>query len=157
MSTAPAAKAKAALKGSKYDLKKNGTCSAKACKNVLLIADKRGVDDRMLPVIQANAAKIGITFTVRTVAGAYPTIQTPGKNVPIAERPGWGKDYADALTFFTPLFDGRTIIPAGNTNYSLVGITPATAKKVGAKGNLKNVPNVTRISITVRSSSVSPG
>jgi peptide/nickel transport system substrate-binding protein len=136
------AKAKAALKGSKYDTRKNGTCAAKACKNVLLIADKRGVDDRMLPVIQANAAKIGITFTVRTVAGAYPTIQTPGKNVPIAERPGWGKDYADALTFFTPLFDGRTIIPAGNTNYSLVGITPATAKKVGAKGNLRNVPNV---------------
>jgi peptide/nickel transport system substrate-binding protein len=136
------AKAKLAMRGSKYDLKRNGTCSAKACKNVLMIADKRGVDDRMLPVIQADAAKIGVTFTVRTVAGAYPTIQTPAKNVPIAERPGWGKDYADALTFFTPLFDGRTIIPAGNTNYSLVGITPATAKKVGAKGNLKNVPNV---------------
>ena len=66
----------------------------------------------------------------------------PAKNIPIAERPGWGKDYADALTFFSPLFDGRTIIPAGNTNYSLVGITPATAKKVGVKGNLKNVPSV---------------
>ena len=67
----------------------------------------------MLPVIQADATKIGITFTVRTINGAYPTIQTPSKNVPIAERPGWGKDYADALTFFTPLFDGRTIIPNG--------------------------------------------
>jgi len=136
------AKAKAAMKGSKYDTNKKGLCSAKACKGVLMIADKRAVDDRMLPVIQANAAKIGITFTVRTVSGAYPTIQTPGKNVPIAERPGWGKDYADPLTFFTPLFDGRTIIPAGNTNYSLVGITAATAKKVGVKGNLKNVPSV---------------
>ena len=29
---------------------------------------------------------IGITFTVRTVNGAYPTIQTVAKNVPIAER-----------------------------------------------------------------------
>ena len=66
---------------------------------------------------------------MRSINGAYPTIQTPCEDVPIAERPGWGKDYADALTFFTPLFDGRTIIPNGNTNYSLVGITPAIAKR----------------------------
>ena len=46
-------------------------------------------------------------FKVRTVKGAYPTIQTPSKNIPIAERPGWGKDYADPYTFFGPLFDGR--------------------------------------------------
>jgi hypothetical protein len=49
----------------------------------------------------------------------------PVFHIPIGEFPCWGKDYADALTFFEPLFDGRTIIPAGNTNYSLVGITPA--------------------------------
>ena len=85
--------------------------------------------------IQQDAKKIGITFTVRTIKGAYPTIQTPSKNVPIAERPGWGKDYADALTFFSPLFDGRTIIPTGNTNYSLVGITPAQCKKLKVTGN----------------------
>jgi hypothetical protein len=72
---------------------------------------------------------------VRTINGAYPTIQTPSKNIPIAERPGWGKDYADALTFFTPLFDGRTIIPKGNTNYSLIGITPAQCKKLGVTGD----------------------
>jgi ABC-type transport system substrate-binding protein len=107
-----------------------------------MIADTRALDNRMIPVIQASAAKIGITFKAQTVEGAYPTIQNPSKNIPIAERPGWGKDYADPYTFFSPLFDGRTIIPAGNTNYSLVGITPAMAKKVGVKGNLNNVPSV---------------
>jgi peptide/nickel transport system substrate-binding protein len=136
------AKARAAMKGSQYDTKHNGLCSASACKGVLLIADKRGVDDRMVPVIQADAAKIGITFTVRSVAGAYPTIQTPAKNVPISERPGWGKDYADALTFFAPLFDGRTIIPQGNSNFALVGLTPSTAKAVGVHGTVKNIPSV---------------
>ena len=90
----------------------------------------------MVPVIQQSAAKIGITFTVRSVEGAYPAIQTPSRNIPIAERPGWGKDYADPFTFFNPLFDGRTIQANGNTNYSLVGITPATAAKVDAKGDL---------------------
>ena len=58
----------------------------------------------------------------------------PSKNIPIAERPGWGKDYADPYTFFSPLFDGRTIIPTGNTNYSLVGITPAIAKTLERQG-----------------------
>jgi len=140
--TGSVAKAKAAMKGSPYDTKHNGTCSAKACKKVLLLADTRGVDTRMLPTIQADAAKIGITFTVRSVTGAYPVIQTPSKNIPIAERPGWGKDYADALTFFTPLFDGRNIIPAGNTDYSLLGITPAMAKKLKVKGIVNGVPSV---------------
>ena len=91
---------------------------------------------------QQSAKKIGITFTARTVEGAYPTIQTVAKNIPIAERPGWGKDYADPYTFFSPLFDGRTIIPTGNTNYSLVGITPAQCKTLKVKGNCDNVPSV---------------
>ena len=36
------------------------------------------------------------------------------------------------------------MIPAGNTNYSLVGITPQinTEKKLGVKGNLNNIPTV---------------
>jgi peptide/nickel transport system substrate-binding protein len=136
------AKAKAAMQGSKYDTAGNGTCSAPECKNVLLVADTRATDEKMLPVIQASAAKIGITFTVRTIEGAYPAIQTPSRNIPIAERPGWGKDYADAYTFFSPLFDGRTIIGNGNTNYSLVGITPEKAKEVKVTGSVENVPSV---------------
>jgi peptide/nickel transport system substrate-binding protein len=133
------AKARDALKGSKYG---NGMCTAKACKGVYLLADTREVDTKMLPVIQADAQKIGITFSVHTVNGAYPTLQTPSKNIPIGERPGWGKDFADPITFFTPLFDGRTIIPTGNTNYSLVGITPAQCSKLKVTGNCNNVPNV---------------
>jgi peptide/nickel transport system substrate-binding protein len=136
------AKAKAALKGSKYDTAKNGMCTAKECKGVLLIADTRGVDTKMLPVIEQSAKKIGITFTVRSIEGAYPTIQTPSKNVPIAERPGWGKDYADPFTFFGPLFDGRTIIANGNTNYSLIGITPKQCTELKVTGNCTNVPSV---------------
>jgi len=137
-----ASQARAEMMKSKYDPGHTGKCSAKACKGVLLVADARGQDPGMVAVLQADAAKIGITFTVRTIPGAYPTIQTPAKNVPISERPGWGKDYADALTFFQALFTSGAIIKTGNTNYSLVGITPAIAKKVGAKGNLDNIPTI---------------
>ncbi|HEY6962753.1 MAG TPA: ABC transporter substrate-binding protein [Gaiellaceae bacterium] len=137
-------KAMAEMKQSKYDPGHTGKCTAGACKGVLMIGDTRSLDNRMIPVIQADAKKIGITFTVRQINGAYTTIQTTSKNIPFSERPGWGKDYADASTFFAELFDGGAIIPQGNTNYSLVGVTPAmnTSKKLGLKGNLNNVPSV---------------
>jgi hypothetical protein len=96
----------------------------------------------LVPAIEASAAKIGITFKVRSINGAYPTIQTPSKNVPISERPGWGKDYADASTFFNALFLGTSILPTGNTNYSLVGLTPALAKKFHITGKVTGIPSV---------------
>ena len=136
------AKAKAAMKGSKYDTNGDGTCSAAACKNVLLISDTRAVDPGMVADDPAGREEDRDHVQGASINGAYPTIQTPSKNIPIAERPGWGKDYADALTFFNPLFDGRTIIPTGNTNYSLVGITPAQCKTLKVTGNCTNVPSV---------------
>ena len=136
------AKAAAEMKQSKYDPGKTGKCTASACKGVLVIADTRGVDTRMIPVLEHDAGLIGITMKVRSINGAYTTIQTPAKNIPFSERPSWGKDYADPYTFFAELFDSNTIIKSGNTNYALVGITPALAAKVGATGNLANVPSV---------------
>lgn len=135
-----ATKARAEMKQSKYEVDANGVCTDKACKDVLLIADVRSADKAMLATVQASAEKIGLTFKVRTVNGAYPVIQTPSKNIPISTRPRWGKDYADASTFIEPLFN--TILKAGNTNYSLVGITPKVAKEVGAKGNVTGVPSI---------------
>jgi peptide/nickel transport system substrate-binding protein len=135
------AKAAAEMKQSKYDPGHTGKCTASACKGVLMIADTRSVDKTMVPIIQADAAKIGITFTVRSINGAYPTIQTPSKNIPIAERTSWGKDYADPYTFFAELFDSAAILKDGNTNYSLVGLTPAQAAQIGAKGSITNVPS----------------
>jgi peptide/nickel transport system substrate-binding protein len=136
------AKAKQAMHGSKYSTGNTGMCDASACKNVLMISDTRSVDAGMVATIEQDAKKIGITFTVHQISGAYPVIQTPAKNIPLAERPGWGKDFADAGTFFNPLFDGRTIIPTGNTNYSLVGITPAQCTKLKITGDCKSVPSV---------------
>ena len=60
--------------------------------------------------------------------------------MPISTRPRWGKDYADPSTFIDPLFN--TILPSGNTNYSLVGLTPAVAKKLKITGDINNVPSI---------------
>ena len=136
------AKAEAEMKQSKYDPNHTGKCTASVCKGVLMISDVRSVDKTMAPILQADAAKIGIHFTIRSVNGAYPVIQKPSNNIPISDRSSWGKDYADPYTFFAELFDGRSIIKEGNTNYSLVGVTPEIAKTVGAHGSVSNVPSV---------------
>ncbi len=136
------AKAKAAMRGSKYDTNHDGMCGAPACRGVLLLDDSQSTYQKMLPVVEADAKEIGITFHAVTVAGAYPTVQTTAKNIPIAIFTGWGKDYADPLTFFSPLFNGRTIIPTGNVNYSLVGLEPSQAKALGLTGDTADIPNV---------------
>ena len=127
------------MKKSKY-ANTSGVCSAKECKDVLLIQDVRAADKGILPVVQASAEKIGITFTVRTVNGAYPVIQTPSKNIPISTRPRWGKDYADPSTFIDPLFYGGNIIPSGNTNYALVGSDAEPGESMGIKGSTSQRP-----------------
>ena len=136
------AMAKAAMKGSKYDLDNSGTCNASACHDVLLLNDTQATFGKMLPIVEQDAAKIGITFHVATVAGAYPTLQTTRKNIAIGIFPGWFKDYADPLTFFSPLFDGRSIVADGNVNYSLVGLKPSQAKALGVTGDIRGIPNV---------------
>jgi peptide/nickel transport system substrate-binding protein len=138
------AKARAEMAKSKY-ANSGGVCSAKECKNVLLVTDVRAVDKLTLPIVQAGASKLGISFTVRSVNGAYPVIQTTSRNVPISNRARWFKDFADASTFIGPLFDGRNIIPSGNTNYALVGMKPSQVKSLGVKGTTKGIPSIDKL------------
>jgi peptide/nickel transport system substrate-binding protein len=136
------AQAQAQMRLSKYDPSRSGKCTASGCKNVLLVSDTRAVDTRMLPIVKADAAKLGITFKVRSIEGAYSMIQDPSQNVAFSTRTSWGKDYSDPYTFFGELFDSAAIIPSGNTNYSLVGLTPAIAAKVKSTGAIASVPSV---------------
>jgi peptide/nickel transport system substrate-binding protein len=135
------ADARRALKGSKYDTDRDGLCGAPQCKHVLLLSEANGVYSRMLPTLEASAARIGITFKVHTVSGAFPVLQRTANNIPIADFPGWGKDYPDAFTYFAQ-FDGRNIVPSGNSDWSLVGVTPEIAARDGITGSVRHVPNV---------------
>jgi peptide/nickel transport system substrate-binding protein len=134
--------AKAEMKQSKYDTNQDGICDADVCKGILHITGDAASRVGDVPVIEESLAKIGITLKSRSIADAYTAIQTVSKNIPISGQPGWGKDYADAFTFFDPLFSGASIIPTGNTNYSLVGLTPEKAKEVKASGTVTGIPSV---------------
>jgi peptide/nickel transport system substrate-binding protein len=136
------AKAKAEMRLSRYDSNHDGICDAKACSNIYALTGDSPAEQGFIPSLEQNLKSIGITLSDHVLKDASTPLGTPRLNIPFSTYPGWGKDYADPLTFFSPLFDGRTIYPQGNSNYSLVGLTPATAKRVGAKGSVTGVPSV---------------
>ena len=84
-------------------------------------------------VVVSSLDKIGIKVKPRNLASsaAYTTIQTVKNKIPIALNAGWGKDYADPYSFVGALFDSRSIIATGNTNYSLLGLKPEQAQNLG--------------------------
>jgi peptide/nickel transport system substrate-binding protein len=129
------AKAKEEMKQSKYDSNKDGVCDADACKNLVMINRNVTPWTDAEPVVVSSLQKIGIQVKPRELASsaAYTTIQTVKNVIPIALNAGWGKDYADAYTFAGPLFDSRSIIPTGNTNYPLQGLTESQASELGIK------------------------
>jgi peptide/nickel transport system substrate-binding protein len=140
--TGQLARAKAEIKLSKYDKNHDGICDASACKNIFTVTGARAPEEAFLPVLEQNLKSIGLTLKDQVLKDAYTPIGEPRKNIPFSTRPGWGKDYSDPYAFFGANFDGRTIIPEGNTNRGLVGITGAQAKKLGVKGNVSGIPSV---------------
>ena len=135
------AKAKEEMKQSKYDSNQDGMCDAPECKNVLHVTRNTDIWVNMEPVIEQALAKIGIQVTTREFEDSYTVIQTVKREVPISSTPGWGKDFGDASTFMV-LFDSGSILPEGNVNYSLVGLTPEQAADIGAGGTTTDIPSV---------------
>jgi peptide/nickel transport system substrate-binding protein len=128
------ARAKAAMRGSKYDTHGDGMCSAAACKNVLLLTDTSASAPGIAAVLQQDAAKIGITFTVRSINGPFPILQTVRKQIPIADFTGLATAEPDPSGILTG-FDSRSISPVGNFDLSLIGITSAQCKALHITGD----------------------
>jgi hypothetical protein len=133
--------ARAEMRLSRYDADGDGRCDAPACEEVVVLSAPAGTPRAMEPVVQRSLAEIGVDVLVRESADPFATLGTVGKNIPSSPITSWGKDYADPSTFMV-LFDSRSIIPAGNPNFSLVGLTPALAAEVGAEGTVDGIPSV---------------
>jgi peptide/nickel transport system substrate-binding protein len=129
------AKAKEEMKQSKYDTDKDGVCDAAACSNLVMINRNVNPWTDSEAVVVSSLEKIGIKVKPRQLASsaAYTTIQTVKNMIPIALNAGWGKDYADPYAFVGALFDSRSIIGTGNTNYPLLGLKPEQAAELGIK------------------------
>jgi peptide/nickel transport system substrate-binding protein len=129
--------AKEAMRESKYDSDGDGVCDADECQNVLHLSRNTSPWTEMNPIVEDSLSKIGITLRTRELADAYPPLQDVSRQIPIGSNAGWGKDYPDAYTFVGFLFDGRNILATGNTNYSLVGLTPERAAELEQEGDFQ--------------------
>jgi ABC-type transport system substrate-binding protein len=118
-------------------------CDGPNCSGLLHISRNTPPWTQMVPIIEENLKAIGIEIETRQLEDSYTAIQTTARNVPINSNAGWGKDYADPSTFMV-LFDSRSILPEGNVNYSLVGVTPEQNQEqgLGITGTLEGIPNV---------------
>ena len=131
------ARAKAEMAKSKYATK-DGVCTAKACKGVRMrSAGPYAPSQRISPIVKADAAKIGVILINR----GRP-LETPASNNPLVANAQWVKPWPDPASFMFPLFLGASISPTDNLNWSLAGITPAQAARLGVKGTVKGVPSV---------------
>jgi peptide/nickel transport system substrate-binding protein len=134
--------AKAEMAQSKYDTDQDGTCDAPECEGVLNIMGNTERDKSMVPVMESSLGKIGITLTTRNIDDPYQFIFTPKEQTPMSGTAGWGKDYADAFTYYLYLFDGRVITPDFSYNEPLVGLTEEQAKEIGIDWPEGGVPSV---------------
>jgi peptide/nickel transport system substrate-binding protein len=88
---------------------------------LLTVADNEPPARDTAEAVQSQLAKIGISLTLREVphATAYSKFcLVPAAAVAICPNLGWGKDFFDAQSLIDPVFNGKNIISAGNTNTS---------------------------------------
>jgi peptide/nickel transport system substrate-binding protein len=131
------ARAKAEMAKSKYATR-NGICVARACKSVRMGA--RGPyapSQRATQIVADDARKLGIRLINRSRKP-----EMPSSNNQLLVNVQWVQPWPDPSSFMFPLFAGPAIQPSNNVNYSLVGITPAQARRLGVHGHVTGVPSV---------------
>ena len=135
--------AKAEMAQSKYDTDQDGICDAPACKGIVNVNRNFAPWSTMSPIIEQSAAEIGLEIETRELSRSAVNDEssTTSRKIPISAGNGWGKDYADPSTFMV-LFDGRNLIPSGNTAFSLVGVTEQQAGPLGVTIPAGGVPSV---------------
>lgn len=131
------ARARAELAKSKYATRE-GVCTDRACKGIRFgRAGPYAPSQRIPGIVKASARRIGLTFINRE-GPEY----APSSNNPIIAGAQWLKPWPDPSGVVGPLFAGASILPTFNVNWSLLGITPAQARRLGVEGVVRGVPSV---------------
>lgn len=127
--------AMAEMKLSRYDTNKNGICDdGGACDNIEFLGRNADPWPAMNQVALASLKPIlpGLKLVQVDSGTGYTTLQDVKKLIPISMVPGWGKDYASPFGFDYEIFNSAGIYSCtGAVNYSLVGISEATANECG--------------------------
>jgi peptide/nickel transport system substrate-binding protein len=90
---------------------------------LLTIADNEPPASNTAVAVQSELAEIGFKLNFREVPHATVLSKfclVPKAKVAICPTLGWGKDFFDAQSMIDPVFNGRNIVPVGNTNTAQV-------------------------------------
>jgi peptide/nickel transport system substrate-binding protein len=90
-------------------------------KDILMVGTAEGTAQKSAEVAKENFQRMGFNVTLRLVQ--QNTMYTKYCNVPSAKvnacpNVGWIKDFADGQTLLDPTFNGKNILPQGNSNWS---------------------------------------
>ena len=116
--------------------KKAGMASGKyeGKDELLMVGDNSGVATKVAELAKTNFEQLGFKVKLRLVEHNVMYTKycnVPSANVTVCPNVGWLKDFADAQTLLDPTFNGKNIIPANNSNWSLLNdptINDAMAK-----------------------------
>jgi peptide/nickel transport system substrate-binding protein len=105
-------------------LKKAGFSSGKySGPAILMVGSNEGVGAKAAEVAKENFEKLGFKVTLRlvntnTMYTRY--CNNPAAKVAVCPNVGWIKDFSDGQTVLDPTFNGKNILPQGNSNWPLL-------------------------------------
>ncbi len=88
---------------------------------LLTIADNNAPASNTALAVQSELAQLGFKLNFREIPHATVLSKfclVPKAKVAICPTLGWGKDFDDAQSMIDPVFNGKNIVPVGNTNSS---------------------------------------
>jgi peptide/nickel transport system substrate-binding protein len=88
---------------------------------VLMIADNMPPASNTATAFEAQMAKIGIKVNLRQLPHSIANSKfcsVPKSGYAMCPNLGWGKDFYDSQSMIDPIFNGKNLIPSGNTNYA---------------------------------------
>ena len=117
-------KAKEEMALSVYDTDGDGVCDAPECSNILTITDREDPYPDQMALLKQFLEPIGLTLDDKQLERGtmYNQCNDANSHHALCAGPGWGKDYADGITFAEPLFTSHGLWESC-CNYSLLGAT----------------------------------
>jgi len=134
-------RAKEEMALSKYDTDGDGLCDAPECKDILTVTDREDPYPGQAALLKQFLEPIGLTLDVKQLelGTMYNQCNDANSHHALCAGPGWGKDYADGITFGEPLFASAGLWESC-CNYSLLG---ASADQLTEWGyDVTEVPSV---------------
>ena len=124
-----------------YDTDGDGVCDAPECKDILTITDREDPYPEQAALLIQFLEPIGLTLNVKQLERGtmYNKCNDANSKHALCAGPGWGKDYADGVTFGEPLFTSAGLWESC-CNYSLLGATSEQLTEWGY--DVTEVPSV---------------